>query len=37
MFYEKGVSGSCYKSFAKWDLPFDKDEVIHELIVKQNM
>ena len=37
MFYEKDVSGKCYKSFAKWDLPFDRDCAMHELIVKRNI
>ena len=25
MFYEKGSSGDCYKSFSKWELPFDRE------------
>jgi len=37
MFYEKGDSGSCYKSFAKWDIPFDKEQVMNELIAKHNL
>lgn len=32
MFYEKGVSGQCYKSFAKWDLRYDKEYAISDLI-----
>ena len=35
MFYEKGVSGDCYKSFAKWDLPFDREQEMHEIIIKR--
>ena len=37
MFYEKDQSGKCYKSFAKWDMPFDRDQVIHELIIKRQI
>ena len=32
MFYEKGASGQCYKSFAKWDLRYDKEYEISNLI-----
>ena len=35
MFYEKGTSGNCYKSSSKWDLPFDREQIIHELIDKR--
>lgn len=37
MFYEKGDSGKCYKSLAKWDLSFDRDEIIQELIHKRRI
>ena len=37
MFYEKGISGDCYKNSAKWDLPFDKEEAIQELIGKRRI
>lgn len=37
MFYEKDQSGKCYKSFAKWDMPFDREQVIHELIIKRQI
>lgn len=32
MFYEKGDSGKCYKSVAKWDMSFDREEFIQEMI-----
>ena len=35
MFYEKEKSGNCDKSFAKWDLPYDKEEVVQEMILKR--
>lgn len=34
MFYEKGDSKKCYKSMAKWDLPFGREEDIQEMITK---
>ena len=37
MFYEKAESGKCYKSFAKWDLSFDREETIQELITKRRI
>ena len=37
MFYEKGLSGNCYKSYAKWDMPFDREQMIHELIIKRRI
>lgn len=37
MFYEKGQSGDCYKSFAKWDMPFGREEDMHEMIMKRDI
>ena len=37
MFHEKAESGQCYKSFAKWDLSFDREECIQELIAKRRI
>ncbi len=37
MFYEKDKSGNCYKSFAKWDLPYDREESVHEIILKRRL
>ena len=37
MFYERGPSGDCYKSFCKWDLPFDRDQMMRDLIAKRNI
>ena len=37
MFYEKGKSGDCYKSFSKWELPFDREQMIYELIAKRDI
>ena len=32
MFYEKGAIGECYKSFALWDLRFDKEYAMSDMI-----
>ena len=32
MFYEKGEIGECYKSFALWDLRFDKEYAMSDMI-----
>lgn len=37
MFYEKSDSGECYKSLAKWDLPFGAEEDMQEMILKQKL
>ena len=38
MFYEKdNKSGNCYKSFAKWDTSYDKEQMIHDLIAKRRI
>ena len=37
MFYEKGKSGDCYKSFSKWELPFDREQMMNELIAKRDI
>lgn len=37
MFYEKNDFSKCYKACAKWDLPFDKEQQMHELIIKRNL
>ena len=36
MFYEKGSGKTFdYKIDAKWDMPFDREQVMHEMIVKR--
>ena len=37
MFSEKGISGECYKSFAKWSFPMSKDADIQELIIRRDI
>ena len=35
IFADKGKSGECYKSLAKWDMPYDREQIMHEMIDKR--
>ena len=35
MFYEKGAYVDCYKNQSRWDMGFDREPAMHELIAKK--
>ena len=37
MFYEKSADHNCYKSQSRWDMGFDRDPAIHDLIAKRSL
>lgn len=35
MFYEKGENAKCYKSLSRWDMAFEREMAMQELIIKK--